>query len=362
MSEKAEHNKMSKFFKDTNQEIPKIMIVDDDESLRRLLGRLLEMNAYACTLAADAAEARSFLNESSFHLILCDVNMPGESGMDFIRYALSQYPQTAIIMVTGEDDPATAEIALETGAYGYVIKPFKNNEVVINVSNALNRRKLEIKNKSYSENLEKLVSERTDTLKNTLNDLQKAMNGIIEAMGLTVETRDPYTAGHQRRVAEIACAIATEMGLSMHQVEGVRMAGLIHDIGKIAVPAEILSKPGKITEYEFGIIKSHPQVGYDILKKIDFPWPISQIVYQHHERMDGSGYPQGLSGNDILLEARIMAVADVVEAMASHRPYRPALGIDTALDEISKNRKVLYDPEVADACLRLFKGKEFKFE
>ncbi len=362
MIEKPGLNKRNEFFKDTDQDMPRIMIVDDEEPIRRLLGRMLGLSGNPCTLAADAAEARLFLKDQNFELILCDVNMPGESGIDFIRYALSQYPQTAVIMVTAEDDPETAKTALKIGAYGYIIKPFKNNEVMINVSNALNRRKLEIKNKNYSENLEKLVSERTDTLRNTLNDLQKAMDGIIEAMGLTVETRDPYTAGHQRRVAEIARAIAIEMGLSRHDVEGVRMAGLIHDIGKIAVPAEILSKPGKINDNEFAIIKSHPQTGYDILKKIDFPWPISQIVYQHHERMDGSGYPQGLSENDILLEARIMAVADVVEAMASHRPYRPALGIDKALDEISKNRGVLYDPDVADACLSLFKEREFKFE
>ncbi|MCD6296534.1 MAG: HD domain-containing protein [Deltaproteobacteria bacterium] len=265
-------------------------------------------------------------------------------------------------MVTALDDPEIANTALELGAYGYITKPFKPNEVIINVCNALHRRKLEIQDRLHLENLEKTVLERTEKLKKAINNLQKARDGIIEAMGLTVETRDPYTAGHQRRVAEIARAIAMEMGLPMHQVEGIHMAGLIHDIGKIAVPAEILSKPGKITECEFGIIKSHPEIGRDILKKIDFPWPISQIVYQHHERMDGSGYPQGLSGNDIFLEARIMAVADVVEAMASHRPYRPALGIDKALDEISKNRKVLYDPEVADACLRLFKEKEFKFE
>jgi len=311
-------------------------------------------------MAADAAEARTFLKNRNFDLILCDVNMPGESGIDFIRYVLSEYPKTAAIMVTAVDDPEVAESALEIGAYGYIIKPFEPNEVMINVSNALRRRKLEIENRRHRKNLEKLVLERTEKLQTTLNDLQKAIDGIIEAMGLTVEIRDPYTAGHQKRVAEIAHAIAMEIGLSKQQIEGVRMAGVIHDIGKMAAPAEILSKPGKITEHEFGIIKSHPKVGYNILKKIDFPWPIAQIVYQHHERMDGSGYPQGLSGEDILLEARIMAVADVVEAMASHRPYRPALGIDIALEEISKNRGVFYDPEVVDACLRIFKEKKFK--
>ena len=350
------------FLKGTNQDNPQIMIVDDEEPIRRILGRLLKVNGNTCQLAANAAEARTLLRGQNFDLILCDIKMPGESGIDFIRYLLSEYPETAAIMVTAVDEPEVAETALEIGAYGYIIKPFKANELLINVSNALRRQKLEIENRRHRKNLEKLVLERTNTLKNTLNDLQKAMYGIIEAMGLTVEIRDPYTAGHQRRVAEIARAIAIETGLSERQVEGVHIAGLIHDIGKMAVPAEILSKPGKITKHEFGIIKSHPEVGYDILRKINFPWPISQIVYQHHERMDGTGYPQGLSGKDILMEARIMGVADVVEAMASHRPYRPARGIDKALEEISKNREVLYDPEVVDACLMLFKDKGFKFK
>jgi len=346
--------------KGTSQDKPRIMIVDDEEPIRRLLGLMLKMNGDTCTLAADAKEARTFLKNQKFDLILCDVRMPGESGIDFIRYVLSEYPETAAIMVTAVDDPEVAETALEIGAYGYIIKPFEPNEVVINVSNALRRQKLEIENRQHRENLEKLVLERTDKLKKTMNDLRKAMKGIIEAMGLLLETRDAYTAGHQRRVSEIAHVIAAEMGLSKHKIEGVRTAGVIHDIGKICVPTQILSKPGKITEHEFGIIKTHPEVGYNILKKIDFPWPIAQIVYQHHERMDGSGYPQGLSGKDILLEARIMAVADVVEAMASHRPYRPALGIDIALEEIEKNKGGVYDPEVVDACLRIFKEEKFK--
>jgi len=175
-----------------------------------------------------------------------------------------------------------------------------------------------------------------------------------------VEMRDPYTSGHQQRVASIAKAIAKEMGMPKEQIEGILMAGLIHDLGKIAIPAEILAKPGPITETEFELIKSHPDVGYEILKNIEFPWPIAHIVLQHHERIDGSGYPSGLSGNQILMEAKILGVADVVEAMASHRPYRPALGIDVALQEISKNSGLLYDPDVADACLTIFRQKGFK--
>jgi len=186
------------------------------------------------------------------------------------------------------------------------------------------------------------------------------LGGTIEAMALTVETRDPYTAGHQRRVSDLARAIATEMDISENRVQGIRLAGVIHDIGKISVPGEILSKPGRISKHEFGIIKEHPTVGYNILKTVDFPWPIAQIVLQHHERFDGSGYPNGLSGEDILLEARIMAVADVVEAMASHRPYRASLGTDMALKEIAKNRGILYDAQVVEVCLRLF-NKGYRF-
>jgi len=192
--------------------------------------------------------------------------------------------------------------------------------------------------------------------------LQKTLEETIYALASAIEMRDPYTAGHQKRVTKLACAIAKEMGLSKEQIEGIRMAGLIHDIGKISIPSEILTKPGKLNDLEYSLIKTHPQAGYNILKGIEFPWPVAQIVLQHHERMDGSGYPQGLCGKDILLEARILAVADVVEAMSSHRPYRPAYGIDKALEEISKNKGILYDPEVVNACLRLFNQKGFKFD
>jgi putative nucleotidyltransferase with HDIG domain len=177
-----------------------------------------------------------------------------------------------------------------------------------------------------------------------------------------MEMRDPYTAGHQRQVAQLACAIAQEMGFPPERVEGMRVLGCLHDIGKIAIPAEILSKPGRLSAMEFTLIKDHPRAGYEIIKDIDFPFPVAEGILQHHERLDGSGYPRGISGPDIILEARILGVADVVEAMASHRPYRRSLGIDQALDEISRNRGILYDPEVVDICLKLFnerKGSRF---
>lgn len=201
-----------------------------------------------------------------------------------------------------------------------------------------------------------------DELKRSFEQQKIAMEGTVRAIAYTIETRDPYTAGHQRRVTKLACTIGEEMGLPKDQIEGLRMSGELHDIGKIYVPAEILSKPGQISEAEYTIIKTHSQVGHDILKTIEFPWPVSRIVLQHHERIDGSGYPLGLKGNEILLEAKILAVADVLEAMATHRPYRPALSVQESLDEITRNRGKLYDPEVVDICLRLFKEKRFKFE
>ncbi|MGB9764798.1 MAG: HD domain-containing phosphohydrolase [Candidatus Saccharicenans sp.] len=192
--------------------------------------------------------------------------------------------------------------------------------------------------------------------------LHRTLEGTIQAISTTIEMRDPYTAGHQRRVAKLAEAIARELQLSASQVEGIKFAAEIHDIGKIYVPAEILSKPTKLTDLEYTIIKTHPQAGYEILKNIEFPWPIAQIVLQHHERMNGSGYPNGLKGDKILLEARILAVADVVEAMSSHRPYRPSFGLDKALDEINSNQGVLYDPEVVKACLKIISNNKFSFD
>lgn len=205
------------------------------------------------------------------------------------------------------------------------------------------RKRAEKELKHYSEKLRELIEE------------------ITQAIAATAELRDPYTAGHQQRVAQLACAIAREMKLSPETIKEIRVAGTLHDIGKIHIPSEILTKPGRLTEIEFNMIKTHPEAGYNILKTIQFPWPVAPVVFQHHERSNGSGYPSGLSAKDILPEARILAVADVVEAMSSHRPYRPARGIDKALAEISQNRGTLYDPQVVDVCLKLFAEKGFSF-
>jgi len=283
-------------------------------------------------------------------IILADYNLPSFDGITALAIKQKQYPDVPFILVSGSIGEELAIEAVKMGATDYVLK-HRLSRLVPSVHRALREAEDRAKRKQAEEELQR-----------SFKKLQSVLEGIKQAIALTVEVRDPYTAGHQRRVANLACAIAQEMGLPDEQIDEIRTAAVLHDIGKVAVPAEILSKPGRISNHEFDIIKSHPQVSYDILKEVEFPWPIARIVLQHHERMDGSGYPSGLSGKDILLGARILAVADVIEAMSSHRPYRPAHGIDKALQEISQNRNILYNGNMVDACLRLFTERGFKFE
>jgi len=198
-------------------------------------------------------------------------------------------------------------------------------------------------------------------LKQAYKKLQKIIEGTANIITKVVETRDPYSTGHQQRVSKLARAIGREMKLSQDKIEGTKIASLVHDIGKVNLPTEIISKPSKLVEVEFNLIKNYPKVGYDILRKVDFPWPIAEIVLQHQEKIDGSGYPGGLKGDEICIEAKILGVANVVEAMSSYKSYRPALSIDEALAEISNNKNTLFDPEVVDTCIKLFKEKDFKF-
>jgi len=252
--------------------------------------------------------------------------------------------------------------------YSYIVEGLKNfGYIIFEISNYYEKNIYSslseiIQSSFHNALLFKETNEQKDILANNVKIMRKAMSGFIETMVLTVEKRDPYTAGHQRRVSDLARSIAMQMKLSKNQIESIRMAGIVHDFGKIYIPAEILNKPGKLLDVEFDFIKSHPKVAYDILINVDFPWPIADIVLQHHERLNGSGYPQGLTEKDISIEAKILSVADVVEAMASNRPYRPALGIDIALEEIKKNKGLLYDPETVDICLKLFLEDQYSFK
>jgi PAS domain S-box-containing protein len=247
------------------------------------------------------------------------------------------------------------------GPEEYVLRRKNGRKIPVEISTF----PVKIKNQAIILGIARDITERKKTealLQRNFQQLRDNFIATVNTLASTIEMKDLYTADHQRRVTLLACAIAEELNLSEEQFDGLRMAGLIHDLGKINVPAEILSKTGPISDIERGMIQAHPQACHDLLKHIDLPWPVAQIVLQHHERMDGSGYPHGLKGDEIMLEARILAVADVVEAMASHRPYRPAHSIGSALEEILHNKNILYDPKVVDACLKLFYDKDFKFE
>ena len=342
-----------------------ILIVDDDESILRSLALILEKKGYETETAVTGREAIEKVHERFFNLAFLDIRLSDMEGVELLAPFKEMHPDMVVIIVTGYASLETAVRALNEGAAAYITKPLNMDEVLVTVREGLEKQRLAMENRRLYQEAQRELAERKKVereIQRNLEKMRKAMEGTIHAMAFIVETRDPYTAGHQQRVTRLACAIAKEMGLSEEQIDGIRLAGLIHDLGKICVPAEILSKPGRINEAEFSLVKTHPKVGHDMLKTIDFPWPVAQIVLQHHERMDGSGYPQGLLGGEIHLEARILAVADVVEAIASHRPYRPALGLQKALQEISRNSGILYDSEVVKVCLRLFTEQGFGFE
>jgi len=338
----------------------RILIVDDDEVIRNLLRQILEKEGYTCDLAPDAEDAIDFLEEQTVDLVISDVAMPGKSGIQLLEEIKKNHPNIPTLMISGITTKKTAESIISMGAYDFLLKPFQKKQVLISVSNALRRRALDLQSQFEVQNLENIIQDQTQDLFKANERLNIILDGTIKAMSLAVESRDPYTAGHQQRVADIAVAIAIRMNFSLERIHYLKMAGLIHDIGKISVPAEILCKPTRLSDAEFNIMKEHPLTGYKILKEIDFPYPLAKIVYQHHERIDGSGYPNRLSGDTIYMESKILAVADVVEAMASHRPYRPSLGLDVALSEIKNQKGRIFDPDVVDTCCYLFENNLIK--
>jgi putative two-component system response regulator len=323
----------------------RIMIVEDERIIAGYIKRILQDMGYAVSkVVSSGEEAIKKAQEDNPDLVLMDIILQGEmDGIEAASQIRSRF-NIPVLYLTAYTNKKMLERAKITEPFGYIVKPFQERELHSNIEMALYKHKTERK------------------LKESYAQLQRTMGGIIDAMTMMVELRNPFIAGHQHRVAQLASAIAKEMGLSEHQIKGAWLAATIHDIGLINVPFEVFSKPSRLSGTELEYYKIHPKVGYDILENIEFPWPIAQIVLQHHEMMDGSGYPQGLSGEDILLEARILAVANVVESMSFHRPSRAAPSMDKVLEEVSKGRGILYDPAVVDICLMLFSEKGFKFE
>ena len=326
-----------------------ILVVDDDEGICNMLQAGIKMAGYECFVAQTPKTALALLDRNAIDVVVADIRMPEMSGIELAQIVKARYASDVIIM-TGFVEDFNYEDIVQQGASDFLQKPVRIAEFVARLKRVLSERAAKLDRKNALEDL-----------KLNLAKLRHAMEGIVQAISTTVEMRDPYTAGHQQRVADLACAIAEAMSLPEDDIYGLRMASVIHDLGKITVPAEILSKPGRLSALEYELIKSHVQAGYDILKPIDFPWPLADIILQHHERLDGSGYPNGLKNDQIMLPARIIAVADVFETIASHRPYRPSLGLPRALEELRENSGKLYDSRVVDVCLSLIEEERFQF-
>lgn len=338
-------------------ELKRILIVDDEEGIRRLLGYMLQTQGYETVLASDARDARMKLAEQPFALILCDVNMPGESGMDLVRDILSQYPHTAVIMVTGLDSSVLANAALEIGVFGYIVKPFESNKVMIDVANALRRRKLELENRLHRENLEDVVKTRTLALQQALEWLERSEKELrlsreetIHRLAIAAEYRDGATAQHIQRMSHYCELLARKYGLPAERCDLIRTASPMHDIGKIGTPDHVLLKPGKFTPEEFDVISQHAEIGYRILSGSDAEIlkVAASIAWTHHERWDGNGYPRKLKGEDIPIEGRIAAIADAFDALTTQRVYKPAFTLDYAVELMGKHRGTHFDPELLD--------------
>ncbi len=327
--------------------LTRALLVEDNPGDARLIVEMLsevdsDIELEQCTTLSSAIER---LADNSIEVVVLDLALPDSQGIDTFNRLQTAAPHVAVIVLTGNSDTREAIRTVEEGAQDFLVKGRVDGEILTrSIDYARSRKESELQLRSSKAEL-----------RESNEQLREMVYEVAEAMGRVVEARDPYTQGHQERVAHVAKLIAQEMGLPKEDVDAVEMAGLIHDIGKMCIPAEILSRPGSLTAIERGLIRQHPQSSYDILKDIAFPWPIADIALQHHERLDGSGYPQGLLGDDTLLAARILAVADVVEAMSSHRPYRPALGLEIAMGEL-RDHPSLYDRQAVEACVRLYES------
>ncbi len=370
----AEDTGLSKYSKYKHS----ILIVDDEDSILNAFKRILADDDYEVHAVNNGMEGLNILRASQkpYSLIVSDQRMPEMSGVQFFAQAKDIFPDAVRILLTGyADSDAIIDAINKGGVHLYFTKPWHEEEILLHIKQSLskveilaeNKRLIElikVKNKELvrlNKTLEKKATDRTndllaqtEKLKDSYRKSQLILDGIVKTLSKIVETRDPYTSGHEDQVAKIACRIAKEMKLTEEQISSIYISATLHDIGKISVPSEILTKPSVLSNLEREIIKTHCKVANDILVNIEFPYPVAEIIYQHHERMDGSGYPRGLKGDSIALEARIIGVADVIDAMASYRPYRPALGVDAAIEEITKFRGVAYDPSVVDACLRIY--------
>ena len=328
----------------------RILVIEDDPQEQKLLNRVLDKAGYRCASATDASHARRLLTQGGFDLVLADVNLPGESGLHFVKHVMGEFPRTAAVMVTGMDDPALANTAIEIGTYGYIIKPFTSNEILIGVKDALSRRKLEIENDAQRETLEQIVRARTAALERSAKRLKLSREETVRRLSRAVEYRDEETGGHTERMSAYCAMLAGKLGLD---VESVRIASPMHDVGKVALADHILLRPGALTPDERQEMERHTLIGHQILSGSGSALLElgATIALTHHEKWDGTGYPHRLAGNAIPLEGQVAAVADVFDALTSHRPYRRAFPIDKAVEIMRGERGGHFDPRLVDLFL-----------
>jgi putative two-component system response regulator len=340
----------------------RVLIVDDEPEVQRLIARILEHHGFRCEVASNAEEARQLLEscDGRFQLMLCDVNMPGESGLELLSRALETYPEVATLMVTGADDPALAESAIELGAFGYLTKPFRPNELMINIVNALHRRRLELENRTHREMLEHAVEARTAALSEAVSRLKRSEQELrnhqeetVRRLSSMAELRDLETGRHLDRMSRYCALIGERLDLPRERVELIRIASPMHDVGKIGIPDNILLKPSTLTLQERKVMQRHTVIGHTILSgsEAELLTLAAMLAWTHHERFDGQGYPRGIAGEEIPLEGRIAAVADVFDALTSDRIYRPAFSVDEAVAMMNRERGAHFDPPVLDCFL-----------
>lgn len=346
----------------------KILIADDEPDIRELLSDFLENEGYKCILAPNAFEALDkFKSDKKIDLVMSDIKMPGKSGLELLSEIKDIDSEVMVIMISAVKDIESAISAMSKGAYDYVSKPFKLTEVALIAKKAIEKRRLILENKRYQKKLEKMVEQRTLELQKTLEQLDKTYKFTLSALVAALDARDTDTQGHSLRVVKYTIQLSNLMKINNEEVlRNLEYSALLHDIGKIGIPDAILRKPSKLTKKEWVIMKTHPVIGYKILQRIEFPKKVSQIVLHHHERFDGTGYPDGLKTNRIPLGSRIFAVADALDAMTSERPYRKALTFEIASDELKKYTGTQFDPKVVEVFhsvkLDCWKTKRKKFD
>jgi putative two-component system response regulator len=321
-----------------------ILVVDDVASIRMAFSRKLGREGYECLVAENGKDALALLEKHRIALVLLDITMPGMSGRDVLREIVTKYPDTAVIMITAIDSAETAIDLLKAGAYDYIIKPVYFNELPLRVQRALDRRKLMIENRQYWLDLEERVAKQTAKVR-------EAFLNSLKSLALALEAKDKYTSGHSQRVADSAVNIAQRLKMAPEEIERLRFAALVHDIGKIGIKESVINKEGELTDEEYAYISTHSAIGENILKPVIEDKEILRMVRHHHERYDGRGYPDGLTGRNIPLGSRIVAVADMFDAMTSDRPYRKSVSHEIAIAELKRHASTQFDPQVVDAFI-----------